>query len=347
MTDEVITEAVSEPVSAAPNRAKLAAATAAPVKASKRPTRKKRARVRARAKSEGGTKPSAAKADGRSGPKPFPAATFEEALELALAIQQLSSGKPIRRLTLFDQLKKSPDSSVSRSLVTNSHRYGLTTGNYSSDSLALTPEGLIASSNEADPVERLRTRFKLAIEQQPPFKALYDQFKGSKLPSHAVLRDAATDLGIDASLVQECVDTFILNAKFLGLLKPISGTERLLSLEHILEELPRTSASSGGFVDIQVVRPPGAPAAASTGDWNQICFYITPIGDEDSPERQHSDLFLGSIVEPAIADLGLTVVRADKIGKPGMITRQTIEHIVRSKLVIADLSLGGTSAPSL
>lgn len=338
MTDESTSKPISEPPSPTPNGEKVSVAVleTKPVKVAKRPRRRKRARVR---KAKGSTQSASNKVDGRSGPKRvFPAATFEEALELALAIQRLASGKPIRRLTLFDQLQRSPDSSASRQLITNSHRYGLTTGSYISESLALTPEGAIASSSEAGLADQLSTRFKLAIEQQPPFKALYDQFKGNRLPSHAVLRDAAAELGIDNALIQECVDTFILNAKFLGLLKPISGTERLLPLEHLLDELPRTPASIAGSVDVQVVTPPGAPAVATTGDWSRICFYITPIGEEDSQERQHSDLFLGSIVEPAIADLGLTLIRADKIGKPGMITRQTIEHIVRSKLVIADLS---------
>jgi hypothetical protein len=54
--------------------------------------------------------------------------------------------------------------------------------------------------------------------------------------------------------------------------------------------------------------------------------------------RQHADLFLGSLIEPAIEQFGLTVVRADMIDKPGTITRQIIEYLLRSRLVIADLS---------
>ena len=68
------------------------------------------------------------------------------------------------------------------------------------------------------------------------------------------------------------------------------------------------------------------------------CFYITAIGDDGSEHRKHSDLFLGNILEPALATFGLNVIRADGIDKPGMITRQVIEYILRSRLVIADLS---------
>jgi hypothetical protein len=73
-------------------------------------------------------------------------------------------------------------------------------------------------------------------------------------------------------------------------------------------------------------------------EFDTTCFYITPIGDEASEERRHSDLFLGNIVEPALQSFGLKDIRADAIDKPGMITRQVIEYLLRSRLVIADLS---------
>lgn len=47
------------------------------------------------------------------------------------------------------------------------------------------------------------------------------------------------------------------------------------------------------------------------------CFYITPIGDEDSELRRHADLFMGSLIEPALDEFKLKVVRADKIAKRG------------------------------
>jgi hypothetical protein len=91
---------------------------------------------------------------------------------------------------------------------------------------------------------------------------------------------------------------------------------------------------------IETRREKTAPQATprTTTEWDDICFYISPIGEDGTEQRQHADLFLGSIVEPALEEFALTVVRADKIGKPGMITAQIIEHVLRSKLVVADLS---------
>jgi hypothetical protein len=41
---------------------------------------------------------------------------------------------------------------------------------------------------------------------------------------------------------------------------------------------------------------------------------------------------------PAVKEFNLRVVRADQIGKPGMIGKQVLQHILSSRLVIADLS---------
>src|SRR5947199_40675 len=66
--------------------------------------------------------------------------------------------------------------------------------------------------------------------------------------------------------------------------------------------------------------------------------YRPRIGPAGSEMRKHSDLILVSLVEPALAEIGLTVIRADGIEKPGVITQQVIEHVAKARLVIADLS---------
>ena len=76
----------------------------------------------------------------------FPAVPFEEALDLPAAIQRLASGH--RRLRLFELLERSPDSSVSRMLITNANRYGMTSGSYAAEWLELTDDGRIATSDE-------------------------------------------------------------------------------------------------------------------------------------------------------------------------------------------------------
>ncbi|MDX6769901.1 MAG: hypothetical protein SF051_10235 [Elusimicrobiota bacterium] len=272
--------------------------------------------------------------------RPFPACSFEEALVLARAIHKFSSGKPIRRLTLFDQLGKSPESGPSRQLITNSAKYGLTKGSYAAEQIELTPAGATASSDDAPVRERARAQVKLAVLDIPVFKPLYEKFVGNKLPSKPVLIDSAKELNLSSELAEEAVDTFIVNLKFIGLLKTLSGAERIISQDHLLDSLPATQGEATSTPVILLSAPSDEDKKhepESKGSYD-ICFYLTPIGEDGSEVRKHSDLFLGSLVEPAIEPFKLKVVRADKIEKPGMITKQIIENLVRAKLVIADLS---------
>ncbi|HEY1932496.1 MAG TPA: hypothetical protein VGG99_10825 [Acetobacteraceae bacterium] len=266
----------------------------------------------------------------------FPASSFDEPLAFAQEIYRIGSGQSVKRLTLFDQLRKSPESGPSRQLIIDAGRYGLTKGGVQADSIELTPLGLTAVDDQANRREQAKARVDLAIRQIEPFGNLYDKFVGTKLPAKAVLIDAAKDIGIPAELAPEAVDTFVVNLRFVGLLKTLSGAERIVSVDMLTDDLPVTSLFPA------VPRPSTTRSTtlitAEHAKYESTCFYIAPIGDEGTEARRHSDLFLGSLVEPAMEEFGLTVIRADAIDQPGVITRQVIEYIVKSRLVIADLS---------
>ena len=204
--------------------------------------------------------------------------------------------------------------------------------------------GAAATDPDAPPRERTRARFELAITGIPPFAALYETLKHNKLPAQQVMRDHLIDhQDLAPDDAREAVELFIVNAKHIGILRPIAGTERVLDVDHVLDELPGSGApaASNGTPAPRASAPShGEHAPASGFDFDKVCFYITPIGDDGSEERKHSDVFLGHLVEPAIEalEMGLHVVRADQIDKPGLITAQVIQHALHAKLVVADLS---------
>ncbi len=72
--------------------------------------------------------------------------------------------------------------------------------------------------------------------------------------------------------------------------------------------------------------------------FDQECFFITPIGEEGSLERKRADGVMRAVVEPAAAAHGLRVIRADEMAEPGTITTQIVEHVVGAKAVVADLT---------
>lgn len=300
-----------------------------------------RGRPKSKTRKAASSKPAAPKRARRT-QRPFPAVSFEDAIVLAEEIQRLAGGQTrIRRLTLFEQLDRSPDSGLARQQVVNSNRYGLTEGSYNADFLELTPVGATATNSEAPARERTRARFQLAISNIAPFASLYESLKGNKLPAQQVMRDhLVEDQKLDVELAKEAVELFIVNAKHLGVLRPVSGTERVLTIEHVLDELPATSQRAGTGERTPTPQKPAGVQAGGDQDLGKVCFYVTPIGDEASEERKHADVFLGHLVEPAVEalDAGMNVVRADHIENPGLITAQVIQHILHARLVIADLS---------
>jgi hypothetical protein len=282
----------------------------------------------------------------------FPALSFKEALFIAQSIQTHGAGQPIRRLTLFESLDRSPDSGPTRKLITASAQYKLTTGGYSAETLTLTQDGAIASSPTAAPRAQLDARLRLAISGIPPFKFIQEKYQGNRLPTVEVLRDAAREAGVDRSQTPECVEIFLANARDLGLVRNIGGSEHLISFEAALEKVTvdgvggtedEPSQEEMGLASSIAVVPPlrvSKPRTSTGGDLSDVCFVISPIGGPESVERKHADLVLSSLIEPALAELGLRAVRADGISKPGLITGQVMDHVARAKLVIADLSFG-------
>lgn len=275
---------------------------------------------------------------GRGYAAPFPPLAFSSVIPFAEAIQAHGAGQKIRRLTLFDKLGRSPESGPSRQLIINSGRYGLTKGGYAAEFLELTSLGKLATSPEAGPAEKLSARFKLAIEAVPAFKLLYEKNRSGRIPSPEVLRDSLAEAAVPEPLRRQCVDVFLENLKYLGLLQTIAGAERVISIEQVLEETPAGSQPAANPA-VEAGSPAPAKAVEKTkGKWAKVCFVIAPIGAENSEERKHSDMVLEALIRRALETEGYDVVRADQISEPGMISGQVVEHLLNAGLVVADLS---------
>lgn len=322
------------------------AAPAAEGRASAAPARTSRSTRKGEKRKTAGKKEALPSGRGRTRPaRPYPQGSFEESLPLPEAIYRLGDNR-VRRLTLLKHLDKSPTSSATRMLITNAGKYGLTSGSYAAEWLELTTVGRECVADDVAPKDKLSARFKLAIEGVNPFNYLYAQYRGKRLPSHEVLIDALAESGIEIDDLKECIDNFVVNANFLGLLETIAGAETLLPIEQVLDHAPGERRAAAISTSHPATPRPSAAAgdSRSRGKWDNVCFFIAPIGEEGSEVRKHSDLFLGHLVEPALRDFGLEVVRADMIGEGGMITTQIIEHIMRARLAIVDLSFHNPNA---
>jgi hypothetical protein len=198
----------------------------------------------------------------------FPALIFEEALEIAEGIQKYAAGQRVRRVTLFEKLNKEPDSLPARRLVTASGQYGLTKGGYQADFLELTPEGNEATSDMVAPTKKLQTRFGLAIQRHAPFAFLYEKLKGNRIPAKEVLADNLSEANVEESEKLECIEKFTLNAQFLGLLKTIAGSERIIPIEQARRGIKRALNSKR---DNKTGNPACDHKRKSAGDSVRFC----------------------------------------------------------------------------
>lgn len=76
----------------------------------------------------------------------------------------------------------------------------------------------------------------------------------------------------------------------------------------------------------------------STPAFADECFFIAPIGDEESDVRKRSDGVMTYIVQKAVDKFNLRTVRADQIATPGLINLQVINHVLGARAAVADLT---------
>ena len=70
----------------------------------------------------------------------------------------------------------------------------------------------------------------------------------------------------------------------------------------------------------------------------KMCFILSSIGENGTETRQIADEKYDLVFKPVLNDLGYSVTRSDKIGTPGLISEDIVEHITNDELVIADIS---------
>jgi len=162
-----------------------------------------------------------AKKGRRPGRKPYPVIPFEQALRFGQGVAEVGAGHPVKRATLLEKLNLSINQAT-KDLITASSKYGITNGAHDADEFSLTPEGNKAVAPTASP-ERNRARIKLAITDIEPFQRLHEKFGGGKMPAVEAMRDTLEDLNEGDRA--PCVDIFVQNAKFVGILQTREGAE--------------------------------------------------------------------------------------------------------------------------
>ena len=167
----------------------------------------------------------------RSPARPHPPASLPAALEVAKAISEFNAGKPMNRILLAGAMGASPTSSAFRDRIMASYRYGLTEGNYNSDSISLTPVG-IAATRPRDDNERVAAE-REALRHVPVFAQILEHFANNKLPESQFLKNTLErePFSIEPAWSSEVATIFEENARAVGYLRNMSSGSSYLVID--------------------------------------------------------------------------------------------------------------------
>lgn len=182
----------------------------------------------------------------------------------------------------------------------------------------------------------------------------YSDYDGKLIPDDEFLNNVLENrYSIPRDRVEEARSIIISNAEYAGIILEHSGGKKTIRLDGLVTSTVADTPTENKSIGILDVGDKTTEITATEetidnqsniSNMEKLCFYITPIGEELSAERKHADMLLKHLIEPAFSTFGIQVVRADKIGRSGLISQQIFEHIISSKFCVADLSFGNPNA---
>ena len=215
---------------------------------------------------------------GRSN-RPHPAVSLATALQVAEAIADKNAAHPMNRLLLAEAMGYSPSSSAFRNRIATSAKYGLTEGNYHSETISLTSLGVAATRprNEAERIESLRN----ALRAIPLYDQLISHFTNAKLPEPHFLKNTLErdPFDIDPTWSTAAAEAFTEEAREVGYLRDIGGSPHIVL--DASAATPAQVAQSDDRVDDPDGKPPDQPVDDPVGDSTST----GSTGDIERPRR--------------------------------------------------------------
>ncbi|WP_148252867.1 hypothetical protein [Aidingimonas lacisalsi] len=272
----------------------------------------------------------------------LPRRTLEECVSVPKAIHEVYAGGPASWDELAGGMGAGAKSDNTKYLIWGALAYELILQDGEKYNLSETGRKILAP-NYAGESEEGKLK---AITIPTILSRFYTDYDGQIIPEDEFLANVLESrYEIPRNRVDEAKRIIIENAAFAEILLEHANGKKTIRLEKV----PTTAAQETDGETRDEPEPDEAPAEVEAGaapgaSSDSVCFYITPIGDEGSEIRKHSDMMLRHLIEPAFTEFGITVVRADKIGKSGLISQQVFENVVSSKFCVADMSFGNPNA---
>jgi hypothetical protein len=307
-----------------------AAATPSEAKPAKKKTKRKAGREKASAKTSG---PKQISSDD------LPRKTLEDALKVPRAIKD-NYGKQATWEDIAKAMEFSPTNPNNKYYLWSASAYGIVTKDEANNyAISETGRKILSPSYEGEDREGIIK----AIANPSILARFYSDYASSLLPVGDIFTNVLEQrYSIPASRVDEAKNLILDNARYGKLLD--EQPDGKLKLRSTSAAIGVGADDAGQSAETSPVADQHTTDTGSEVDYSKCCFVITPIGEEGSGERKHADAMLRHLIMPVLEDIGITTVRADKISKPGHITKQVVEYIAYSQLCITDLSFGNANA---
>lgn len=265
----------------------------------------------------------------------LPRRTIEECLNIARPIHETYADTTVSWDEIAAAIGKSPVTPATKYLIWGAQAYGLIIKDGESYKLTETARRIFTPESDAERKESLVK----AITIPTILSRFYTDYNGKFLPDGEFFNNILqTRYSIPKDRLEEAKVIIIDNAKYCGLLIEHDSSKKTIRLDGA----PVRNEASTAFAES--IENASHIGAVENIESENICFYITPIGDEGSEVRKHADMLLKHLIEPAFLKHHIKVIRADKIEKSGLISQQIFEYLVSAKVCVADLSYGNPNA---
>jgi hypothetical protein len=271
----------------------------------------------------------------------LPKKTLEDSLRIAVAIKE-NYGKQATLEQIAMAMNLSPTNVDAKYMLWPAVAYGIVAKDGENYHVTETGRKILAPTYEGEDREGIIK----AIATPSVLARFYSDYSSSLLPQGDIFKNVLEQrFAIPNTRSDETINLILANARYGKLLQEQpDGKLKLLSTNAAVgvggkpeEKLPPLSTNDG-------VATRAEPPSEVATEFDKACFIITPIGDENSQERKHADAMLNHLIAPVLGLFGIKAIRADKIGRPGHMTQQMVEHIAFCKLCITDLSFGNQNA---
>jgi hypothetical protein len=268
----------------------------------------------------------------------LPRKSLEQALRVARALRDVYAGGPAQWTQTAEAMGISAGAQTNKYFLWSALAYGLIEKDGDSYSLSEIGRKILAPTNSTEDKEALVRSLMTPVL----FSRFFTDYNGNPFPGEEHIGNVLeVRYGVPRERVEEAKTLLRENGIFAGVLRQ-TDSGMIVRLDPATSGVPSPTEFLAPPIDETGVEP--AIVASDSRGYENMCFVVTPIGDEDSEQRKHANMILKSIIEPVVVELGLRAVRADQIDRAGLITKQIFECLARAKVCVADLSFNNPNA---